>query len=382
MIMNKYLWIILFFASFLFSCSENKTDTSKLEVSLSDTLNLVSYADNFDLYAYKSGYKLIIKDNSSLEKEFYLFNDTVEVPSELKNSNVIKTPVKNAVAFSSTQWSVFLKLNEMQRVKGVLEAHYSTNPEIIRLMNEGKIADVGTNTTVNTEKLIVLNPDVILITPYPNVDYSYLSTMTDASLIPFPDYMESHPLGRAEWLKVVGILCDKYEETSIWFDSIESKYNRLSDLCAEVTDKPTVFSDLPFENQWYVPGGKSYIAQIFSDAAADYIWKDNSSTASLQVDAEIVLSKAQNADYWRVINSYDSPFTYQKLEQENELFSLFKAFKEKKILVCDSKLCGYFEQSQYEPEILLADFIYHFHPDLLEKEYKNYSPKYFKLLIK
>ena len=141
-------------------------------------------------------------------------------------------------------------------------------------------------------------------------------------------------------------------------------------------------SDLPFENQWYVPGGDSYIAKIFSDAGGDYIWKDNKSIGSLHIDAESVLLKAQNADYWRVINSYDTPFTYENLAKENDLYPLFKAFKEKQLLVCNVRECGYFEQSQYEPDILLADFIYHFHPELLTNEWENYTPKYFKRLIK
>ena len=200
-------------------------------------------------------------------------------------------------------------------------------------------------------------------------------------MLPFPDYLESHPLGRAEWMKVIGILCGKEKETTRYFDDVVIRYESLSNLCASVEYKPTVFSDLPFENQWYVPGGNSYIAKIFYDAGGDYIWKDDNSTGSLNVDAETVMLKAQNADFWRVINSYDIPFTYEKLKNDNELYSLFKAFNEKNILVCNVRT-GYFEHSQYEPDVLLADFIYHFHPELLNDEWENYTPKYFKKLVK
>ena len=117
-----------------------------------------------------------------------------------------------------------------------------------------------------------------------------------------------------------------------------------------------------------MPGGNSYIAKIFSDAGGDYIWKDNESTGSLHIDAESVLLKAQDADFWRVINSSDIPFTYERLKNENELYPLFKAFKEKQLLVCNVRESGYFEKSQYEPDVLLADFIYHFHPELLTEE--------------
>ncbi len=346
-----------------------------------DTLNIVSFAQNFKIYPLETGYKLVIKYSSS-ESEYYLFSDTDSIPSYLTDKAIIRTPVKSAVAFSSTQWSVFQKLGEIGRVKGILESNYTKNEEILALVANGSITDVGLSTNVNTEKLIHLQPDLILYTPYPGIDYSLLGELSGATMLSFPDYLESHPLGRAEWMKVVGLLCGKEKETNEWFDNVVRRYETLSERCSSVETKPTVFSDLPFENQWYVPGGKSYIAKIFADAGSDYIWKDNESAGSLHIDAESVLLKAQQADFWRVINSYDTPFTYERLEKENELYPLFKAFEKKQLLVCDVRECGYFEKSQYEPDVLLADFIYHFHPELLTDEWENYTPTYFKLLLK
>ena len=380
--MKKYIIIIFSIFYALFSC----TDKQKANVSKEndcDTLNLVRYAENFKVYPYKSGYRLVINNASSSEtSDYYLFNDTIDIPGELKDKLIIRTPIKSAIAFSSTQWSVFQKLGELDIIKGVLESNYTNNEELLKLIAEGKILDVGMSTNVNAEKVIHLQADLILYTPYPTLDFSHLGELSGSIMLPFPDYLESHPLGRAEWMKVVGLLCGKEKETNQWFDNVVNNYESLTKICAEVNEKPTVFSDLPFENQWYVPGGNSYIAKIFNDAGGDYIWKENESTGSLHIDAESVLLKAQQADYWRVINSYDTPFTYEILERENDLYPLFKAFKEKQLLVCDVRDCAYFEQSQYEPDLLLADFIYHFHPELLKNEWKNYTPKYFKRLVK
>ena len=377
----KKLIVVLFSIIYIISSCNTVSKETKSDEKMNDTLNIVSYAENFKIYPIESGYKLIIKDLSS-ENEFYLFNDTVSIPNDLTDKTIIRTPVNSVVAFSSTQWSVFQKLDEIDKVKGVLESNYTTNDEILRLIAEGKIIDAGMSTNVNTEKIIHLQPDVILVTPYPTVDYSHLKELSGATMVSFPDYLESHPLGRAEWMKVVGLLCGKEELTNQWFDDVVRRYESLSYKCSVVENKPTVFSDLPFENQWYVPGGNSYISKIFSDAGGDYIWKDNESTGSLHIDAESVLLKAQNADFWRVINSSDVPFTYERLKNENELYPLFKAFKEKQLLVCNVRESGYFEKSQYEPDVLLADFIYHFHPELLTEEWGNYVPTYFKRLLK
>ena len=378
--MKKYITIIFSVLCILFSCTDNQKANVSTEKN-NDTLNLVRYAENFKIYPYEYGYKLVI-NNSSETSDYYLFNDSLAIPEELKDKQLIRTPINSAVAFSSTQWSVFQKLDKLDIIKGILESNYTKNKEILRLVSDGKILDVGMSTNVNTEKVIHLQADLILYTPYPTLDFSHLGELSGSLMLPFPDYLESHPLGRAEWMKVVGLLCGMEKETNQWFDSVVNNYESLTKICAEVNEKPTVFSDLPFENQWYVPGGNSYIAKIFNDAGGDYIWKENELTGSLHIDAESVLLKAQQADYWRVINSYDTPFTYESLERENELYPLFRAFKEKQLLVCDVRDCGYFEQSQYEPDLLLADFIYHFHPELLKNEWKNYTPKYFKRLVK
>ncbi|MBR5782288.1 MAG: ABC transporter substrate-binding protein [Bacteroidales bacterium] len=379
--MKKIILILFSIVYMMSSCnvaSKGKSDKH----DINDTLNLVTYAKNFKILPIERGYRLTIKDGFGSDKEYYLFNDTVSIPNQFTDKQIIKTPVSSAVAFSSTQWSVFQKLGEINRVKGLLESNYSNNEEILRLVAEGKITDVGMSTNVNTEKLIYLQPDLILYTPYPGIDFSHLGELSGATMLSFPDYLESHPLGRAEWMKVVGLLCGKEDVTNKWFNDVVRRYETLSEKCSSVEDKPTIFSDLPFENQWYVPGGNSYIARIFADAGGDYIWKDNESTGSLHIDAESVLLKAQQADFWRVINSYDTPFTYERLKNENELYPLFKAFEKKQLLVCDVRECGYFEKSQYEPDVLLADFIYHFHPELLTDEWENYTPTYFKQLVK
>ena len=379
--MKKIILILFSIVYMMSSCnvaSKGKSDNH----DINDTLNLVTYAKNFKILPIERGYRLTIKDGFGSDKEYYLFNDTVSIPNQFTDKQIIKTPVSSAVAFSSTQWSVFQRLGEINRVKGLLESNYSNNEEILRLVAEGKITDVGVSTNVNTEKLIYLQPDLILYTPYPGIDFSHLGELSGATMLSFPDYLESHPLGRAEWMKVVGLLCGKEDVTNKWFNDVVRRYETLSEKCSSVEDKPTIFSDLPFENQWYVPGGNSYIARIFADAGGDYIWKDNESTGSLHIDAESVLLKAQQADFWRVINSYDTPFTYERLKNENELYPLFKAFEKKQLLVCDVRECGYFEKSQYEPDVLLADFIYHFHPELLTDEWENYTPTYFKQLVK
>lgn len=373
--MKKLVLFCLSITYVLFSCTDNPQN-AKINSSLNND-NLMEYTSYIDVTNYKSGYYVNVSCpwNDKSLGEFYLYPDTLELPNELENKIVIRTPVKSVIAYSSTQWSVFLELDEIERVKGILESNYTDNVVIKRLLAENKIEDVGIETSLKTEIAINLHPDVILYTPYSTVPKTEIGDLTGAVMFPFADYLENHPLGRAEWLKLIGYLTCREKDTDKWFNDIVTRYESLKNICQNVEKRPTVFSDLPFEGQWYLPGGASYIAQIFHDAGADYIWKDNNSTASLPVDAETVLSKARDADFWRIMNSTNTKYSYERLAVENELYTYFKAYKNRNILVCDIRESGYFEKSEYEPDILLKDFVCAFHPEMLENE--DYIPKYF-----
>lgn len=325
--------------------------------------NLMRYARNVAVFEADSGYLMEVCNpwDTAVSLGSYF------IPEEGFGS---------AICFSSTQWSVFLELDEIDRVKGLLEGRYVHDQRMKDLLAEGKVKDVGTETAKNMELMIQMHPDVILYSPYFDGNQDPLK-VTGAMLFPFADYLETTPLGRAEWIRIVGMMTGRREDADAWFNDIEARYNALKDLCSDVETRPSVFSDLAFNGQWYVAGGQSYIARLFADAGADYIWKDDPSTASFPLDAETILAKAQHADFWRVTNSSSLPMTYESLQRENAVYALFDAFKNHKVIVCDIQETGYFEKSQIEPDVLLADFIAAFHP---EKMPADYQPKYYYLM--
>ena len=328
--------------------------------------NLMRYAHNVAVYAVDSGYRVEVLNP---------WDSTVL----LGDCFVPKQGFSSVISFSSTQWSVFIELDEIDRVKGILEGRNIHSPKMKQLLADGVVQDVGTESAKNMELMIQLHPDIILYSPYFDGNQDPLR-VTGAILFPFADYLESTPLGRAEWIRVVGLLAGCPERADAWFNDIERRYDELKDLCTDVQQRPTVFSDLPFNGQWYVAGGKSYIAQLFADAGADYLWKDNPSTASFPLDSETILAKAKHADFWRVANSSSLPMTYETLKRENSIYTLFDAFKNRKVFVCDIQETGYFETSQIEPDVLLADFIAIFHPEVMAVHQPDYQPKYYRMM--
>lgn len=328
--------------------------------------NLMRYAHNVAVYESDSGYVMEVLN----PWDTAVLMGTYLVPREGFGS---------VVSFSSTQWSVFIELEEVGRVKGILEGRNIHSPVMKGLLAEGQVKDVGTESAKNIEMMIQMHPDAILYSPYFDGNQDPLK-VTGAMLFPFADYLETTPLGRAEWIRVVGMMAGCSDKADAWFDDIERRYLEMKDWCAEVEERPTVFSDLPFNGQWYVAGGKSYIAQLFADAGADYLWKDDPSAASFPLDSETILAKAKHADYWRVANSSSLPMTYESLKRDNAVFALFDAFQNRRVIVCDIQETGYFETSQMEPDVLLADFIALFHPEVMEARQPEYQTKYYRLL--
>ena len=343
-------------------------DAERSMPTSSHTDNLMHYAQNVLVSETDSGYLVTVRNPW----------DTASVLGQYR----IGEPFERVVCYSATQWSVFEQLGEIGRVKGILEGRYAHDSLMCSLLDQKTVRDLGTEAQVDMERLIALQPDLILYTPYSGSRdvHHGVSTLPNALWFPFADYLETTPLGRAEWIRVVGILCGCRMEADAWFEEIERRYLSLKALCDSVEKRPTVFSDLPFNGQWYVAGGQSYIAQLFADAGADYIWHDNDKSGSIPLDFETILAKAQHADFWRVANSTSREMTYGSLERENGLYSLFDAFRCRRVMVCDIVPTGYFERSQMEPDLLMADFMWFFHPELLTGEWEDYQPKYYHFM--
>lgn len=177
-------------------------------------------------------------------------------------------------------------------------------------------------------------------------------------------------------MKFVGLFIGKEKEANDLFRGIEQRYNEAKTLAADAKTRPTVFSGEMHGGNWYAVGGKNFLAQLFRDAGADYVVK-NEDTGGSNIEFEQMYAMAANADYWRILNSYPDTFSYDALKASEPRNGLFKAFREKHVIYCNMKQTAYYETTPVEPDVLLKDLLAIFHPELVEKDYK---PKYYQLL--
>ena len=84
------------------------------------------------------------------------------------------------------------------------------------------------------EKIIDLRPDAIMLSPFENSGGYGRVGKLGVPVIECADYMETSPLGRAEWLRFYGLLVGQEQRGDSLFAQIEKEYLALKDLAAQI----------------------------------------------------------------------------------------------------------------------------------------------------
>ena len=360
--------------------NEEKGESAKsVDLSKIDTMTEVSdtfvqeikpkYSKGFNV-VYKNGMCLLSIQDPQKEEggifRYALVHRDGKVGRVPSGYTKIAVPIKSTICMTSLQLSNFIKLGALDFVKGMTSARHLFNADVKRRVASGKIHKIGMEGDFDNEVIIAINPEIILISPFKRGGYDALKEV-GIPLIPHLGYKEMTPLGQAEWIKLIGLLTGREATANALFAGIEKRYNALRKLTERVKKRPVVFSGEQRGGNWYAVGGKSFLAQLFEDAGADYFMKDNQSSGGITLDYEKVYSQAANADYWRIVNSYDGKFSYQALQAEDARYVDFKAFKNKGVIYCNMSEKAFYESMPMEPEVVLADLIKAFHPELLPK---------------
>lgn len=367
------------------SCNSKQKQTS--DQSFSTTSSVVDSATAI-IPLYAKGYTVkYLPDNIRLvdicdpqNEESNVFQFAL-VPPGVKPADipadytVVETPVKDVMCMTSLQLSNFIRLDACSHVVGITSTRHLFNKEMNDRLKTGKTAKIGIEGEFDNEVIMSMNPGVIFISPFKRGGYDAIREI-GIPLVPHLGYKEMTPLGQAEWIKIIGLFIGREAEANAKFAEIETRYKELKALAASVKKRPVVFSGEIRGGNWYAVGGKSFLAELFRDAGADYFLKDDPRSGGITLDFETVYSQAENADYWRIVNSYDGTFSYNALKSLDSRYADFRAFREKGVVYCNMREKPFYESMPMKPEIVLEDLIHAFHPDLLP----DYKPTYYECL--
>ncbi len=280
---------------------------------------------------------------------------------------VVEVPVDSVATYSTT----FLQGFELIDRVDVLSAHgglqFVSSQAILAAADAGQISEVGDQTAPDLETLAAAEPDVVMVSAgFGGADAMEPFAALDVPVIPNASYLETDPLGRAEWMKLEAMLLNEEAAVTPVFEEIAADYTALTELVADVTERPTVLTNAPFEGTWFVSGGESYTNALIQAAGGEYLFADlEGSTQPL--DLEVVLADAQDADVWLSAGSVST--TPEEFLAGDERLGQFAAFPDA-VWANDADTGPnggnlIFETGAVRPDLVLADVIAILHPDLL-----------------
>lgn len=292
---------------------------------------------------------------------------------------LIRRPARRFVCTTALQLGNFEVLGLEEDIVAINSLRHIFSLQMLDQIEQGKTVKIGREGNFDIEAVMAQKPDYILVSASKYGGFEALKEC-GIPLIPHHGYKETSPLGQAEWIKLVGLLTGETRRANAVFADIERKYLTLKNE-VEKTYKtkqklPTVVSGRQLRSGWYFEGGKSYMAQLFKDAGANYIMSANQESGGVTQDFEAVYAKGMHADFWQTDGTSSAPFTLNSLAAEDARYATMDAWKKKRVVYCDLGQTPYRELAGVQPHFMLADFVKAFHPELLP----SYEPKYYKLL--
>lgn len=355
---------------------KSSSDNDSGKVSSAHTPRSVDfrYSDKVQIGVEHGCQFISLKTHSNEGIKYYLVPKGTEPPPK---ENIIYTPVNDLALFSVSFIGYLDALDALDKIKYVENIHFVYNEYVRNRLETGAISESGSFQNLNLEKFILDAPEVILL----NDDFQEddrLGKLMQAGIIAIPlmEWKESHPLARAEWIKVFGALIQQEDLADSIFDQIEQDYKAVAELCAEDTNKTkAIFSSL-YQGVWYMPGGNSYVAHILADANGAYSWQHVDENGSLALSFEEVVLKSSQNDVW--INPEASSLS--------ELYSRdgrYKMIGEKLTMGAyqsNARMSSnggndYWESGVIRPDLILRDYGKMLHPEKFKSDQFYYFKK-------
>ena len=308
-----------------------------------------------------------------LLKRYVLVPKENELPSDLPDGVLLRTPLDRVVLVSGVHVALLEELGTEMAVAGVCDAQYVYSNMTRDGLASGRVVDCGSSMDVDSERLVLANPEALFVLPYENCGYGKIERL-GIPLIECADYMEPSPLACAEWIRFYGRLVGKGHEADSIFNKVAEEYCSLVEMTRGVEKRPKLLCELKSHSAWYVPGGSSTMGRMYADAGADYAFASYDVSGSVPLAFEVVLENAADADLWLI--KYNSPVdkTLESLLDEFSGYSHFEAFRTKNVYACNCAYKRLFEERSFHPEKVLKELIALFHPSLMP----GYKMRYYE----
>ena len=332
----------------------------------------LKYAKGFSIVYYKNFKQVNIYNYEGKNKDtaqYILIKRGGIIPDGFPNAQIIETPVRSIIGMSSMHVALIDFAEADAVLTGLGNLKYASAAKVREYIKAGKIKEVGQETNLNNEMVLTMHPDLMMAVGNVHAKVNRFNVLTKAGIpvIQNSEFLESTPLGRAEWVKLMAVLVDKEELVNKKFNAVDVEYNRLVKLAEKTATKPHVITGMPIKGTWYMPQGNSYLTHFLHDAGGFSKWSHEEGIGTLPLSFEMVAPEALNADYWLNIGYVSSK---ADMTGRDSRFADFKPFKTGHVYnfnkkINDAGANDYWESGAVNPQLVLSDLIKILHPELL-----------------
>lgn len=275
-------------------------------------------------------------------------------------------PIRRVVVFTTAHCQLLEYLGVADRIVGVCDAKYILVKDIQRRLRlpahaKGHIADCGNSMNPDIERIVLLKPDAIILSPYEGMSLGQIGKL-GIPVIQAADYMEASSLGRAEWMRYYGRLLGCGARADSLFCVVDSTYQSLKSYASTLPQGRSILTERKTGAVWYTPGGASTVAVTIKDANGGYAFAGDSHSGSLALGFEQILEKVGQSDVWAFKFNGSQPMTKADLLREFQGYEALKAFRTGEIYECNCSEVPYFEEVSWRPDYLLRELIQLLHP--------------------
>ena len=337
----------------------------------------LDYAKNLKLSEVEPGVTLAYLTNPWSDGNFLakyaLVDKNRDIPAYLTDDfEIIRVPLENSIVYSGVHVSLLDEFGSFNNVKGVCDVSYIHDRKTLDAIKDRKIVDCGAGSSPNIEKILMIRPEAVLLSPYENSDETRPFQKSGIKTILTADYMENTPLGRAEWMRFYGRLYGKGPSADSIFMKVRDEYESLKNKTKDVSNRPKVLFDRIYSGVWDVPTSSSVTGILINDAGGENPFSKFTQKGSAHLSAEEVLINAQNSDIW-LIRYIEPQLTLDALKKDNPVYSRLKPFEQGNIYGSNTLNTNLFEDGAFHPERTLLEMIKLIHPEIESGDLKYYQ---------
>lgn len=355
----RYPLIIILILLFHVRCTPTNTEmhghASKKTIQYSQTLEILETGESVRVHIHHP-------ENQTIQRYLLAKKKPAKMPHAY---TFIQIPIASIAVMSGTHVGMLSKLESIPIITGISDKKYIFNQTLRKRLNTGHVSSMGSEENTNFEKLLLLRPSVLMYSGF-SKEFPRAHQLKRAGIacIANFDWKENHPLGRAEWLKLFGYLVGKEKEAIAYFKEIEKSYVAIQQNATKYKEKPTVLSGNLIGDLWYAPAGKSYFAQLFTDANTSYVYAAGKGQGSLALTIEQVIASHRSASFW-----FNPGFsTIKSIQKNTPKANYLEALKKNNTYCYSHNSNKFWELSAIEPHHLLSDIVQVSHPSKANKK--------------